>query len=336
MKPAKPVKIDLGLLDRALPVAEYPGLESSEPRLLEIYRLADQGEDLPAGEKAQALLKTGFYDVRLLGFFFFGAFVEQGPPCLPDLGGTLLRTVGENWAAFGPVYKRERLYDGALGRLFRSIRERLAFHKQFRDARWNDWIQATTPMILSMFRTSAERLQAVISEHITNASSTDELLHLEAWLKDELLPLLVAFHAPPASPPEEPADHPSPPAESEPSPPGSPSAELLQQGYSLSPPGYITIALSPALARLIDKLQGFADLVEAGKLNRAAIVADDIRQTLESFDPRLHLPKLLSSYFRLLAAHVDELAPHWQDRGTPAWQMLEQFYLVDFDAFIKE
>jgi hypothetical protein len=69
---------------------------------------------------------------------------------------------------------------------------------------------------------------------------------------------------------------------------------------------------------------------------KAAVVAYDVRRALEGFDPKVYLPKLLSSYFSVLSTHVDQLAPHWEGAGSASWQSLESFYQVDLEAFVGE
>lgn len=71
------------------------------------------------------------------------------------------------------------------------------------------------------------------------------------------------------------------------------------------------IEVSPALEEFLKKIEAFVALVERGDMARAAVVAEDLRKAIESFDPRVYLPKLLAPYFRLLALRVEDLEPHW-------------------------
>ncbi len=69
-------------------------------------------------------------------------------------------------------------------------------------------------------------------------------------------------------------------------------------------------------------------------LARAAVVADDLMRTIDSFDPRAYFPELFSDFSELLSKHIDTLANHWQDRESTAWKAHAQFYRVDLKRFV--
>jgi hypothetical protein len=108
--------------------------------------------------------------------------------------------------------------------------------------------------------------------------------------------------------------------------PASPAARV-------SPPGERE---SPALAALRHKLQGFQVLVQRGELAKAAIIARDVQQVIERFDPVEFLPSLFAGYFRTMSQHLDELLPHLSEPDGTPWQVLSRFYQADLDGFIEE
>lgn len=83
------------------------------------------------------------------------------------------------------------------------------------------------------------------------------------------------------------------------------------------------------------KLEAFEALVKRGDMGKAAVVAQDIDACVQSFDPRVYLPKLFMPYFRLLSANIGSIAPHWHETDSAAWRALEQLYRVDLDAFLE-
>lgn len=85
---------------------------------------------------------------------------------------------------------------------------------------------------------------------------------------------------------------------------------------------------------LVRKLRAFEALIERGDMGKAAVVAIDIKQTIESFDPLLYLPALFSTYFKLLSRSTGELMPHWEELASPAGEALQSFYRVDLDGFL--
>jgi hypothetical protein len=80
----------------------------------------------------------------------------------------------------------------------------------------------------------------------------------------------------------------------------------------------------------------FDTLIGRGDYAKAAIVANDIRYTLEHFDPVTYLPQLFAEYFKALHRAITDIAPFWQKNDTPTWHALEQVYRTDLDAFLEE
>jgi hypothetical protein len=109
------------------------------------------------------------------------------------------------------------------------------------------------------------------------------------------------------------------------------------RAVSASPPqGARMIEVSPALEDFLQKLAAFEQLIERGDMTKAAVVAEDVRRVVESFDPRVYLPNVLAPHFRLLASNVEELSPFWEGMDSPQWRALEQLYRVDLEAFVGD
>lgn len=68
---------------------------------------------------------------------------------------------------------------------------------------------------------------------------------------------------------------------------------------------------------------------------RAAIVAADLLQTLDHFDPRLYLPFLFRKFFRILSVIGNDLTPHMEERTDLTYKALLQLYRVDLDYFVR-
>jgi hypothetical protein len=128
---------------------------------------------------------------------------------------------------------------------------------------------------------------------------------------------------------------PEPTHDSEPADP--PRARQIEPtAPQLSRAGEQVLELSPPMQLLLRRLAAFEKLTARGDLERAAIVAEDVRGTLESFDPRVYFPRLFSPYARAFANHVNDLAPYWDNLGSPSWRALDQLYRLDLDAFLAE
>jgi hypothetical protein len=82
------------------------------------------------------------------------------------------------------------------------------------------------------------------------------------------------------------------------------------------------------------KLAAFETLVERAQMAKAAIVAAELNEIFEHFDPRVYFPAILAPYFRALNEHIEELAPHLNRASDPVCQAQQQLYGVDLDAFM--
>jgi hypothetical protein len=86
---------------------------------------------------------------------------------------------------------------------------------------------------------------------------------------------------------------------------------------------------------LIKKLTAFENLINERELSKATLIWNDINQTLLAFDPKLYLPNVFETFVRLQAMNIDELSVHMEQRDSIEWHMMEEWFKVDFDAFIK-
>ena len=83
------------------------------------------------------------------------------------------------------------------------------------------------------------------------------------------------------------------------------------------------------------KMAAFQKLVSAGEHQRAAIVAADLLQIMDHFDPRLYLPSLFRKFFRVLSLVGNDLTPHMTERTDLSYKALLQLYQVDLDYFVR-
>ncbi|HUU39393.1 MAG TPA: type VI secretion system protein IglI family protein, partial [Desulfatiglandales bacterium] len=86
---------------------------------------------------------------------------------------------------------------------------------------------------------------------------------------------------------------------------------------------------------LLRKLEAFDQLIAKGKMPLAALVANDINNTIAHFDPKIYFPKLFSRFALLFALHIGELASFEEAKGSVAWKALGELYKVDLDAFAE-
>jgi hypothetical protein len=97
----------------------------------------------------------------------------------------------------------------------------------------------------------------------------------------------------------------------------------------------LQLPISYPFVELVRKLQAFELLVQGNQFRKAALVADDIHQILTAFDPRNYFPSVFSGFSASFSENFDALEKHAEERGTPRWQALGQFYKTDLERFVK-
>jgi hypothetical protein len=94
--------------------------------------------------------------------------------------------------------------------------------------------------------------------------------------------------------------------------------------------------VSPALAQLMLKLAAFDTLVARQDFQRASVVAADVLNVVEHFDPRVYLPALFSRFFAGLSTTAEQVEPLLQSTETLSFRALDQLYRVDLEAFLAQ
>lgn len=157
------------------------GIEDRE--LDEILSLTSQNRYLPAAERAQKLWQQQIYDVRTIGCYLFGVFVERGVASLSLLFECIRRAVADNLSFLSPTHKKERHLDVSLRWLFDSIVSQVRFHERQKDELWtkwnHDWQHAAQEQALEHCNQLIETLDQVIP----GSRCKQPLLHLQSLLQ---------------------------------------------------------------------------------------------------------------------------------------------------------
>ncbi|MEY3209584.1 MAG: hypothetical protein RIT28_65 [Pseudomonadota bacterium] len=86
---------------------------------------------------------------------------------------------------------------------------------------------------------------------------------------------------------------------------------------------------APDWEDLMDRLALFEELLADGATTQAAVVADDIEDRLNHFDPRRYFPALFAGYYASLADHMSEIEEAWEARDSARWRALRQLAKLD-------
>lgn len=342
--------MDLSVLNQPLEMAENPGLETTDPRLDEIATLGQDGDYPGAAAAAQSVLEAGVYDVRVLGFFFYGVFLEQGIAGLLPILQTLSGILRDNWQAFGPKTHKEKQTQTALRWFFNQLQKKLQYEENTKGGQWEEWLGAVTVEDVQEIIDAIDEIRRVLGPALQDASGPilDALGKISQWLRSFQQ---MVHSAPSEAEPEAESE-----AEPEPEPEYEPDreeeleeAEVEESVHERTRRAAPTRSIQPApeersetsiegsyhLQMLIRKMEAFAQLIEEQKFFHAALVADDINETINNFDPKLFFPKLFSRYLSLLMLNIGEIIDYEDHKESPEWNAMKEYYRVDLDGFMQ-
>jgi len=130
------------LIQGTLEVGEKPGLDITDPRFSDIATLVQEGSYLEAAAGAEAILKENIYDIRMIGYFLYGHFLEEGIPALTDIYRSLSDLLSENLEALGPTRNRARHIQTILNWLVRQILKTLQYEEGRKSRLYEDWVSS--------------------------------------------------------------------------------------------------------------------------------------------------------------------------------------------------
>jgi hypothetical protein len=90
------------------------------------------------------------------------------------------------------------------------------------------------------------------------------------------------------------------------------------------------------MALLLKKLAAFERVVQDNRFVEAALLAGDINESINNFDPKLYFPKLFESFVRLQALNFEALSTSAQQSEEQQWQAMQEWLKVDIDSFINK
>lgn len=309
--------------------ADKPGMDAHDPKFLQIADLGQKGEYEKAAGAVEPILADKIYDIRLLVFYFFQIFMEDGPARMGELLETITALAGKNLAALGPAERKELHLNKSLMWLFQVILDAMEYHRVKNDAVWTRWMASSAADTFADAAARAQALDGVLSAPAFQ--KTGELLaRVSRWMRD----LRDSFAAARA---QEVNEASSSPKSQLPAPAQAAAGrEPKVEEAGLNPAGRIyELRGSPQFVELCNKLRAFEVLVEKQEFAKAAMVGDDILHIVEDFDPRKFFPELFARFGELIHEHVAEIKPHWQQKDSVDWRMAEQFYRVDLETFVR-
>jgi hypothetical protein len=328
---AEPIHDGAAVLRAALRAQGRAAPSDSET---DAIRAAFAGGELAAALAAsERLLRAKAPTPQVVGAFCAGLFRREGPACLSSVFSALVELVGPGWLQVATAGSREKQCEAALAAALRDAATfwQFAASQPSLPAEWREFDRAAALATMS-------DVAAFRSACAARWESPRFLLHvsaIEALLRAVRPSTTPRTDAPLDAPAARPAAEPALVA-SEPNVRSQRADDVPNHTFDDAPtaaPDEIVLPVSSALRELLDRMDAFEVLVEAGEALRAAIVADDIQKQLDAFDPRRFLPALFSAHIARRVAHRAALAEARQV-SEDEWSELEQLYRVDLHAFV--
>ncbi len=310
------------LLQGELEITDNPGLMATDPRFDEVATLIQDGNYLQATRLSEILLADGIYDIRIICYFLYGYWLEQNLLSLNDVLMSLNHLISANWSAIGPLVKREKNVQTSLSWLFRQVLKTLQYEEKKRTVLWQKWLDSVKTADIENLLAEGEIFCVSLEQQLESQAKP----LLEMWVKIEhwLRTLQQLLHATPQLNVEQPEN--TPVNETKISLP-SPEQPFKVEQTSLESSYHMQV--------LLKKLAAFDHLLQEQKLPKAALLAEDIRQTLANFDPLVYFPKTFEGFVRLQAIHFEELSSYAEQRDTPQWEAMQDWLKIDLESFVN-
>lgn len=275
--------------------------------------------------EAAALIKgsfdQGYLDIRCVMYYFYIYFLQEGIRSFLDIFPLIRAILGENWEKITPINKREQHAQKSISWLFsRQIKTFEHVNRSFKSGQLDPlkkYTAGVSPEMVKEIVSLALRLNDTLIMHWEHSNLSDQLMHIVKSIGEFTQ---ITFQKPVVETIET-APAPTTPKKEEPPPKENPS--FLIPFSELEP--------SERMNVFYRKLKAFQRLIEQKDYRKAAVIADDIEQQIENFNPVIHFPKLFIHHYGLHAKYANKLE---ESRDGSSYKMLEKLYHADLNTFI--
>ena len=283
-----------------------------------IANLVDESQYAKACKMVADALEKGHLDIRLVVYYLYGYFIEQGVGGLTEVFTLIYSLVTEHYERVQPETKRDTQVTKSLMWLFSELANwtRICDKKRKRgdqDPIWQKAIESLSVDDLKPTQAAGHQLKVYIQRRFSTSNLAHRLMNVLQWLQK--LSDLIASQAK-----EEPKEEEVPVADEPP----------VQEKELPSPEIH---DFSQPMQLLMEKLKLFAESIDAEHYSKAALIAKDVSHCIQHFDPVHYFPQLFTQFFSLLATHADRMAVEWENEESLKWQYLQRLYDTDLKAF---
>ncbi len=331
--------MNIELLQGTLSVSPNPGLDTFDERLSDIATLVQEGKYEEAAAQVEAILTEKIYDIRIIGYFLYGHFLEKGVGAMADIYQGLTDLLRENLEALGPTKNREKHIQTILSWLMKQLLKKMQYEEGKKSDSYEAWTAEVSSDQVQEALDAGDELHRILGPLLEDSAGPvlDGLMKVNDWLTT--FQRLVYREPEPEAEPE--------PEEVEAEEWEDDEADEIEEeveGWESKKDSVISATEDEDLVsvegsyhlKLLDrKLEAFDYLISEKKYPSAALLADDIKDIIANFDPTLYFPKLFARFFLQLAANIDELIVFEEHKNTTEWQVMQELLKVDIDSFVN-
>lgn len=176
--------MDIKLIQGSLEVRENPGLETIDPLFGDIATLVQEGNYKQAAARSEKILKEKNYDIRIIGYFLYGIFLEKGLGKMADIFITLSGILKNNINAIGPVRNRENQVKTILTWLMKQLLKKMQYEEKKKSDIWNNWFSTVSSDRVQEALDAADDLRKILGQSLEDLSGSvlDGLMKINEWL----------------------------------------------------------------------------------------------------------------------------------------------------------
>jgi hypothetical protein len=315
------------LLEGRLLITENPGLDSMDPRYDVIVNCVQEENFIESIRLIDELFTENIYDIRMICYYLYGYWLDNGLRSLNEVLLCLNNVIEVNFDAIGPIANREQNFEKSLSWIMRQIYKKICYEEKKNSSLWQEWHSNIHEEDISQILEAGEILCLNLNQKITDKAVNIINLwnKIQAWMN--ALKMMIA--RPLALIPTE--------TENDsllmlPKEDNEVISELHTNEYISNFQGYES---SYHMMILLKKITAFEQMIHKKKFDHAALILEDIKQTLSEFEPMLYLPKIFENFVKLQALNINELVAYQQQRGTLEWEVMQEWFKVDLDGFIN-
>lgn len=316
-----PLKDILLGIDESKEKAALLSLKIDAPELETMRALADSNDYQGISRLCLELSGREIYDIRFLIYALYADYKERGLLRLDESLDDLIDMLMRYWEQIGPVDRRDKYAKNSFAWLLKQIFIDLQTLQLEHGDAWASLLESCSQDLITLIIDRAEGIKVPLNERLEDAAGPSfiNLKELIDWLT-EFKSLL-----------------PTPEPEALVGVDGVDSLSSVEATTSVSQVPALSPSQIPSgsvhLQILNRKLALFQEVLAEGEMVKAAVIAMDVNQLLESFDPKKYFPDLFSSYFTNMVNYGDEINGIIEMSGSPNWQALVNLYEVDLDKF---